>query len=168
MTKVAFKEQGIQEWIEANPIQENMRYRGYAEVQLLFVRDRLTGLLLNDISYDSREQILRVISTHTSRSITLPVYKFNLKSLFGLDIILRDNFHDWKVSIDSLYPIPCNFMNLFDEQKEIDPSSCEGFPKEYIFGSFKKNSRQFTIEISDHYKLHTFMWILNDYIKTVS
>jgi len=168
MNKITFREQGIQEWISNHPIPADMRHKARADLQMIFVRDRLTSLLVPNISNSMREKIVRVIGTHISKSITLPVYKFDLKGLFGLDIILRDNFHDWKVSIDSLYPIPCDFMGLFDPEEKISPVYCEGFPSELVFGSFKNNPSQFTVEIGDNYRLYTFMWILNNYIKSIS
>jgi len=64
-------------------------------------------------------------------------------------MILRNNFHNWKISIDSENEINVDFMELFEKDETINPIYCEGFSKEQVFKSYNNNKKQFTIEIHD-------------------
>jgi len=150
-------------WIRVNNPKDEMIYKQAFSDQVCFVRDTV-----NQLFYDSYEELevnpVLVINTHTSKSIKLPVYKINLKK-YNLSIIIRNNFHDWKVSIMSEKEINADFMNLFNEDKTINPIYCEGFKEDQVFKSFKDNKKQFTVEIYDKNRLFTFMYLLNNYLK---
>lgn len=156
--------QNIQEWaVENEPSKEMIYYRGYWD-QILFVRDVLSNILY-DIKTANDFDIVRnritVISTHTSKSIKLPVFKLEVPE-YNLTIVMRYNFYDWKISILCDDEITCDFMNLFDENETISHLYCEGFPKEFVLPSFSDNNKKFTVEIRNNYHLHTFFWILKN------
>lgn len=41
-----------------------------------------------------------------------------------------------------------DFCELFDENETHSPNGCEGFPREWVFGSWIDNKREFTIELN--------------------
>jgi hypothetical protein len=139
---------------------DTMIYKKSMESQVLFVRDNITNLL-GDLC-----ECVDVISYHTSKSINLPVYKITLAN--GVELIMRDNFYDWKVSVkspkDLEFPFPTNlFSNGCDE--DIHYCYCEGFEKEWVYPSYKKSKSEFTVELNNNYDLYTFMFLLKNQIK---
>jgi hypothetical protein len=146
----------LQEWALSNIPADNLIYKkGYWE-QIMFVRDRISYLL--------PKSTIEVISTHTSKSVLLPVYKILWN---GFTFIMRDNFHDWKISIESPYSLKgkIDFLNLFDKNKDINAVYCEGFPRELVFPPFSKNDENFTIELYDDYGVYTLFWIISQAFK---
>lgn len=155
--------QAIQLWANENePSKEMSYFDGYWD-QIMFVRDQIRFLLGVD-GHGQTDDKVRVVGTHVSKSIKLPVFELDLQEKYGLKIFMRDNFHDWKVSIKSDRDIDCDFMNLFEEIEAISYLYCEGMTKDQIFGMHKENKKEFTIEIYNNYQLYTFMWILKNYL----
>src|ERR1035437_5805750 len=91
------KTRHLQAWINENTPADNMKYKDAAVEQLVFIRDLFAGMFV-----DFLEKI-EVISTHTSKSIKLPVYYVKFKD--GTTLIIRDNFHDLKVSVNSIWKL---------------------------------------------------------------
>lgn len=83
----------------------------------------------------------RVVGLHMSKSIQLPVVKLQFKN--GPVVVLRDNFHDWNISVVSEHPIKHNFFDVVATE-DIDYCYFQGFPKEYEFGPYKDNNKQFS------------------------
>lgn len=149
-------------WMRVNePRKELIFAKGLSE-QVCLVRDMLCSLL--HPSYEEwYSNPPMVISTHCSKSVKLPVFQIKLEK-YGIEIILRYNFYDWKVSVNSEKPLDFDFMGLFDENKEILSVYCEGFPLDKVYGSYKKNKSKFTIKISSHYNLYTFFYLLKNHL----
>ena len=148
----------VTKWVRANIPSPIMIYKNAFSHQVVFVRDVLTDIFFE--SYDESENNpVVVISHHFSKSIKLPVYQIDVPKL-GLKIILRNNFYDWKVSIISSIPIDFEFGGLFRRNEKVQ--FCEGFPPEYVFTCFNKNNQKFTVDISNDYKLYTFLYILKN------
>jgi len=128
--------------------------------QLLFVRDRLAHLW--GLGCDADDLSVAVVSTHRSRSITLPVFRLTVPNV-GV-FYLRDNFHDWKVSCELEVPVPSDtWGDLFDPQnrRSISGVFCEGFDPQWVHSPFAKNQQTFTVELwaaNEH--LFAFMWAL--------
>lgn len=145
-------------WFMENRPAENMKYKDSAERQIMFVRDEVPEFFTK-----SMLKTIEVISTHTSKSIKLPVYHVVLTN--GLELILRGNFHDWKVSVSSPFDIELPeeiLTNLTLRGEKINSCYCEGFKDEWIFDSYMENKKEFTIEIgSSLYSLYTFFFLLN-------
>ena len=59
----------INEWIEENPISEDLYWKVPARNQINYVRDEIASGLLEAQCY--------VISQHCSKSVRLPVYQIN-------------------------------------------------------------------------------------------
>ena len=97
---------------------------------------------------------VRVIGSHNSGSNTLPVMEYHILAN-GLRIVMRDNFHDVKVSVESPVTIQDkNFDKYIDIYKTHAAVYCEGFPTSRVFGSYAANPRRFTVSINpeEHYQ----------------
>jgi hypothetical protein len=158
----------LQEWADLNEPEDKYRYkRGYWD-QIIFVRDRVPYLFMDDcMSFDELRDRLTVINYHTSKSIKLPVYQLDLHDVIGLTLVLRDNFHGWVISVKSETPIICDFFDTIKPGDNISAIYCEGFPEEVVYGSFDENSQQFTVRCSNDFMLYTFLYILRAYLKNI-
>ncbi len=149
-------------WIRVNQPDERLIYAKGLGEQVCFVRDKI-GSLLRSTYEEWNENPPMVISTHYSKSVKLPVFQINLEK-YGIEMVLRYNFYDWKISVKSDRPLELDYMGLFDPTKEISAIYCEGFPKDKVYGSYEQNHSQFTIELRSDYELYTFMFLLKNYL----
>lgn len=157
----ATREMGIQlqEWANTHQPQGDLIYKdGYWD-QIVFIRDKIAGLLAKTYEeYEAIQANTRVISSHTSKSVRLPVFQVELTN--GVALTMRCNFYDWKVSVSSPRDVKADFMGLFNPKDRINRTYCEGFPGELVYGSYFENKRQFTFELPPgNYHLFTFFWI---------
>lgn len=155
------KRSQLQEWAVANEPSETLIYRkGYWE-QIVFVRDDITEVLAKTYEeYEAIQSDLEVISTHTSKSVLLPIFQLKLPD--GTAFTMRYNFHNWRVSVDSPRDVDADFMGLFDPNATFSSCYCEGFPEECVYGSYAENKRRFTIELAPgQHRLFTFFWIFS-------
>lgn len=149
------------------------------------MRDTLASLVWQDVPYDSRKsapprdntrETAWVIGEHTSKSVRLPVYSLERQDL-GLQIVLRDNYHDFNVSVLSETLIAASLLQGFeldyssDEERARFPNGytpgsawgyCffQGFPEEVQFGPHRENPRKFSLSIQNAYEVYTFVWLL--------
>lgn len=106
----------LQEWAASNPVGDEMLWKKGAEYQTE--------------DFGRVGEIFRcdpeVVSTHTSKSITLPVVEFRRGDL---RMICRNNFHDIKVSVWSPRPIDHDLWGLtaFVGDGYLNPVYFEGF-----------------------------------------
>jgi len=87
----------LQEWYNNNKPDEKYVYASAATNQFIWVRDTFVRLLINNLlkeypEYEENQKLLTVDGTHTSKSVLLPVYRFDFN---GVTIKIRGNFHDW-------------------------------------------------------------------------
>lgn len=146
-------------WMRVFEPKNSMYYKkGYWD-QTVFIRDEINRLL--HLEYEEwKANPVKVIAIHRSKLITLPVYYIYLKD-YDTQIIMRNNFYDWKVSINSKYRIT-GIEEFFREEKEpINPIYCEGFDETQVFGMYKENNKRFTIELpGNEYNFYTFFYML--------
>lgn len=151
----------IDQWVEENKISDEMIWKDSALQQIKFVKNKLAGLVAHEYGH------VFVISEHRSKSILLPVYLIEGNKL---QIILRDNFYNWKMSVISEETITADFKGLFHTSPPIDPEYTgdplnevyfEGFPQELIFGYYdNSDKKKWSAEISTDYLLYTTLFIL--------
>jgi len=160
----------LQEWFNENLPKDKMLWKDCCVDQIIFVRDKLAGLVGVGLSHDERRNITHVISTHTSKSIQLPVYNISRPDI-GLSIILRNNFYNWKLSVISTHrAIITDFDGLFHTTFPTEPNYTgdplspvyfEGFPKDLIFGYYSgTNKKSWSAEISGDYLLYTTVFLI--------
>src|SRR5436190_125853 len=131
----------VWEWIKANQPKPEMFGRMLAEEQLAFV-----STLKTLVTYYNLQGKVSVVSTHTSKSIRLPVVFIDLTFAH---IVLRGNFENWRVSVLSWPELPEYVGKIFIETEPLFDLICEGFDSEWVFGLFKDNRRKFTISLTN-------------------
>ncbi len=137
------RESALMDFWQANQPPDNMKFkdgawhqRDYFE-KLGYMASKMAG---GPVKAD-------VISAHTSKSVRLPVVEYQFPN--GAGIVVRDNFHNFAVSVRSPAPVP---DDLIDEIADVEKTShwyCEGFPEEKIYGSYADDPRRFTTHIWD-------------------
>jgi hypothetical protein len=154
----------LQDWFMENKPDDKLIYKDDLARQIMFIRDTIIGLLARSYEeYNGIQEAARVISTHTSKSVNLPVMEINWN---GWTFRLRYNFHDWKVSVHAPYKfkdIEIDFMKLFDPTVKINSAYCEGFEDSWVYGPYSENKREYTIEIGDNVQLYVYFWIIRTY-----
>lgn len=129
----------LQKWFNDNMPDDNLIYGNGMKDQVMWVRDHFAYMVWRSFrkefdakgdDYDVHEEkfkTLTVTSTHTSKSVLLPVYEFNM---FGTVIKLRGNFHDWCIrcnkplikKLPTWLAEPCHdgfFEGMCDEESPI-------------------------------------------------
>ena len=163
----------LTDWNKRNEPAENLIYRKGFYDQCNFVATTLMRDMFihdasnynSDLDYDKRIEIIDnfvpfVIGTHRSKSVLLPVMEMDLSKI-GLKIILRCNFYDWCISVESEKDIDCDFMGLITDQK----GYFEGFPKDRIYDKYSEtNKKNFSLCLSDNYDVYTFIFLLRNYL----
>ena len=149
----------LQDWANENKPSKEMIWEGAFWDQIIFVRDTLCRLLMEceradgDTLFSTYKDLSKVISTHTSKSIVCPVYQI---SWHGFVFVMRYNCFDWKVSVSAPYSLEhIDFEDIFEVDAEIHSVYCGGMG-EYIFSSFLKNPKQFTIELQTKNEMYFF------------
>ena len=154
------KGQTLDPWRYEHIIKDEMLWKKAAQNQMMFVHDKLNGLMQNSLETEDRTDV-EVISTHTSKSILLPVYHLQRGDLH---IILRENFYNWKMSVLNPNFVLANFDGLFYTTPPIDPDYTgdelssvyfEGFPKDLIFGYYEESDKS---HFSAHIVNDQMMW----------
>lgn len=124
----------LEDWAKANIPGDQMVYKKGAEGQF---QDFLNFA-------EKLGAKTRVVSTHRSKSIALPVVEFTTP--YGVRCIARDNFHDIKVSVWA--PSPCDH-DLFGLVAGGDSylAGCyfEGFVSEWVHKPFVLGSDKFSV-----------------------
>jgi hypothetical protein len=159
----------LQEFINENLTKQadDLIFKKAGIDQAIFVRDDIHRLFARGKDGNERyawrkAHPVKVVSTHTSKSVELPVYEINPSEDDENDliVIIRDNFFDWKVSVSSRQPVEDNFYGLFDSEESLYGVYCEGFKEEWVFGSYAESHHDFTIELYSGHALWTFIYLL--------
>lgn len=145
-------------WMRKDNIDDKMLWKKAAEHQECFLRDEICTNLLHTHAF--------VVSTHTSKSIQLPVYFFMMHN--GIKVVCRENFYGWMLSVKLPKDRPYEDIipkDLIECGYDGDISDCyfEGFRKEWVFKGYKPNDkkqRNFSFGIYSDYEFYTVMYIL--------
>ena len=147
------------DWMRGWELKETLVYKNSAENQAIWVRDKIAQGLLKCKCF--------VVSTHVSKACKLPVYYLKLRN--GIKVIMRNNFYDWKVSVE----IPESYDNLrvgympldciMNPGEDILSCYCEGFKKEWVYGKFDVESpnKKFTVQVHESEELYVLLRSLN-------
>ena len=145
-------------WMRKDNIDDKMLWKKAAEHQECFLRDEICTNLLHTHAF--------VVSTHTSKSIQLPVYFFMMHN--GIKVVCRENFYGWMLSVKLPKDRPYEDIipkDLIECGYDGDTSDCffEGFRKEWVFEGYKPNDkkqRNFSFGIYSDYEFYTVMYML--------
>lgn len=144
----------LNEWVDNNKPDPNLFYAEEFYRQIEGVR-KATWCLFS--SADERRTALRVVGTHMSKSVLLPVYSLRTR---GVDVSLRCNFYNYKVSVRSDMSIDgLDDLDLFNPLEEHASVYCEGMSE--VYGAYATSHKQFTVEIYGYGDLHAFFRLLN-------
>lgn len=150
----------LQEWIASggiDAIPNDMKYKQVAIDQICFFLDKIATLFVpQDQDLDIRKHFCRIAGWHTSKSVNLPVYSFLTDR--GLEVVARDNFHNWNVTIIS--PRDIEFPDYFGIDNNSEYLFCEGM-EEWKRGKHADNKREFSFCVWDRYQLFAIMWYLS-------
>lgn len=158
----------LQDWISEHVAADEMLWKGAWGHQMSFLRGSLRYVAGTGLDWDETKQIAKVISSHYSKSISLPVVEYSRPDL-GLRMIVRNNFYNWKLSVISELPIDADFDGLFHTTPPTDPeytgeplASCyfEGFPSSLVFGYYSQDKQRFSAEIGSDEQLWTVMFLI--------
>lgn len=126
--------EAFDKWVVDNRVREEMTWRGAAlrEFQSLAAFAEELGGHVSVVGY------------HTSKSIKLPVME--VTTPYGVRVIVRDNFHDIKVSVWA--PKPCNH-DLFGlpagGDSYLHQVYFEGFQEKWIHPPFMLGAKEFSV-----------------------
>jgi len=139
--------------------------------QANFVIENLLPLVNAGLDWEDYHRECFVIGEHTSKNMQLPVYEIRREDL-GLRLVMRNNFHDWKLSVESSSPIvPSDgvFSALFFTVPPIEPeytgnelAECyfQGFEDEDVFGYYCQDHRRWSACIDDDFRLWTTIFLI--------
>ena len=153
----------LQEWFGANLPDDKMLWKKSFERQIIFVRDYIASLISRN--YKEATTIVKVVNTHTSKSIVCPVYYIEQ---IGVKIWMRYNFYDWNVSIDARatgQDVDCDFVDCFSD-KDYGYCFCQGM-EEQKFLPYNDDKRRFTVCIGNDYDLYVFFRVLRKHLKII-
>jgi len=140
----------IENFFTEHPINEKMIFRNAALGQKSTLRGVAQLLKLDP------EKDVEIVGSHTSKSILLPVVKYHLPN--GSTLIVRDNFHNYAVSVESIKPMDPTFLNGFSfETRAKSPCYFEGFPVSSVFGSFVQDPKKFSSHTSSRAGFNIFL-----------
>lgn len=122
--------------------------------QLDFIQDRIYQVL--ELSNDNPPL---VVAIYYSKSVKLPVLKFDIKK-YGAEMFIGYNFNSWKISIKSSKPLDIEPNGLFDPKEKIWGG--DGFSDNRIYESYEQNHSQFSVEIKNFEKLYDFCLLLKN------
>lgn len=150
----------LQAWMNENMPEEKMYYYAPALDQMIFVRDALALLFTPPDTHE--RHIVRVVGTHMSKSILLPVYSLANDTL---EIRIRYNFYDWILSVKADPPIDVEFgSGLFTPGAEVRSIFAGGFETEWIFGPPSPDYlvKQFTVSPHNQYALWAMVYLVTE------
>ena len=78
----------LQEWISEQLVRDEMLWKGAYASQMMFLRDRVQFLIGAGLPFGESANLARVISTHRSKSIDLPVVRLDRPDL-GISFVMR-------------------------------------------------------------------------------
>lgn len=150
------------DWTRGHIVEDRMHWKGAAEDQFFFYRDALAYRICKN-----PEQDCRVVSTHRSKSIVLPVVAYETK--WGW-VISRHNFYNFMCTV-SLHlgkgftapvPLPINDYMAGDKQT-VNPVYCEGFDPSWVYSRYQPGCNTFTSEFANKYDLYTALYTINQW-----
>jgi hypothetical protein len=153
------------EWVDANKPADNLLWKGGVRDQVIIFWDVYHFVSPRHDTKEWRESIAwrdehppRVVSTHRSKSVTLPVVYIPGEQC---GLYIRGNFFNWVVSVEAMAPLEDTFLDLIDRNAEVPGIYAEGFHDDWLYESFSANRQRFTTYIGySTHALWAFAWLL--------
>lgn len=169
--RVLAKPLPLPEWARANTVSKKVTWKGRYDDQLAFVWRVLHNLFAQQLEegVEPKPIIATVVSTHTSKSMKLPVYHLQHPTL-DLQVILSNDFTAWKMSVISGTPITANFDGLFHTAPPLDPSytgnpldpvEFKGFREDLIFSYFSvSDGKKWSAVLMSNEDVYTSLFLI--------
>lgn len=146
------------DWMRNTKIKESMIYREAALNQLVFMKEEIAPLFFNWKNNSGNfDDFIKVCSSHTSKSIELPVYYIETPDI---KIIARGNFHDWILtiitSVDLNIPDYFNIPDLLSIDYDDGYLGFEGMDN-WRRKKYSENNREFSMCIGDKYRMYAVL-----------
>ena len=126
----------LNQWIKENTIANEMCWKGSAEASF-------PEMVSFAKTWAGEDAEIEVVSSHTSKSIKLPVIKVSGPS--GT-IYLRDNFHDVKISFECPDHINHDLFGITaGTHYYLNPVYFEGFEESWVYPGFVHGSKNFSV-----------------------
>lgn len=154
------RKERLQKWANEHAPGDEMLWKNAYWSQIMFVRDKVAGVLAR--TYEEYRDLVDVVNTHRSKSITCPVYFIDLPK-DGVRIWMRYNYYDWNISVESERPITCDFLDTFNDEVGYGYCFCQGM-EDKKFGPYKDSNKKFTVCIGDDYEVYTFFRALRKFL----
>lgn len=166
----------FQKWIMSHIPEDKMLYKKGFENYIVLWRDKIITMFYpvwgSDIdevdAINKQNENVEVVGTHWSKSIEHPCVRIRYK---GIDIVFRYNFYDYEIAVVGDIELDLPMKGLFASKSIGDPDDkyfgffYQGFPGEYIIKNYYEDNKAiFMASIPDHYRFHTFMYILKNEI----
>lgn len=159
----------LQTWFNENmPDPTKLAWANSARAQVRFVRDDLHGLFITSHN-DRAEQPIRVVGTHSSKSVKLPVYSIKVPDY--IEVRLRGNFYNWITTVRAPEGhhtgyITSHILSRYEREHAVARPYAEGFDPDWVLPSYAHGSeRGFTIDTPyNHYHLFTWLFELTESI----
>lgn len=160
----------LQTWITetALKVPADLKYGKAGVEQAIFVRDTLSHIIGWGLHYKVVRNNIHVVSQHRSKSVPLPVYEIAREDL-GLKFYLRGNFYNWKLSVESKFPIKVDLTGLCYTSPPLDekytgnilhPVYFEGFPEDKIYDYYDTSDKtKFSMELGEQ-DLYTVLFLI--------
>lgn len=151
----------LQEWFMENRPRQELFAAVAAENQIMFVRDRIAGLLSTNL--EEYKTLVKVCGEHTSKSVKLPVYYIEFPK-YKTKFCFRGNFHDWNLAVESERPLTCNFLDLFSKDN-VNYMFYEGFPEQFRYEkAYDQDPKRFNCSLGDNNDLYCFFRIIRHHL----
>ena len=139
---------------EANHPRKGMFAEPAFWTQVMFVGDRLAPYLTREPAADltGRQNRVTVVGTHRSKSVDCPVYE--IKTAWGR-IQMRNNFHDWNVTVISDKPITLDASTLQFIHRDLGYCYFQGMTEKAEF--YAPGCCSFSFSCTSHYDLYAFL-----------
>ena len=86
--------------------------------------------------------------------------EIDMSEKLGIKIVMRYNFYDWCISVESDNEIDCDFIGLTSDK----PGFFEGFPSNRKYKPYSDSNRKnFSVVLNDNYEVYTFMFLLKNW-----
>lgn len=144
----------IQEWMNANFPPDTVFAARAAVNQMMYFRDDLHEALC----CGSHPALVRVsvVGQHTSKSTVLPVVLYERDDM---QVLVRDNYYNIAISVKRKRAN--GTLKMVDSCCFKFNGIAEGFPREWIFGDYRENRRQFTVTTHSRYAAYTLLRALS-------
>jgi hypothetical protein len=150
----------LSKWINVHyPKKDGLNRESFIH-RACFFRDELLTTITNGDTFPETHDSMKVIADRQSTVKGLaPTPVIQISHPSGLVIILTW-YTEWIVSIQSPTPITADFGRYLLSDNDGGKADYYGIPKEFIFGNYSKNNREFSFKCVNDFRLYTIFWLI--------